>query len=166
MCEHHRRERWKCEFLFNHTSYYFARKCDRNHRSSLVKARGMFLSKTSTCSSKCRYRSKLMFARAREWKNTTLSLPPENKLKNQISTNHKASLVLVFWHTHSERKNMFCLALPMRAPQARVETIWAIFGDAFLEIVWNRATKPMFWSIVFTLASIQRKKTLGTWCFR
>ena len=93
----------------------------------------MFLSKTSTCSSKCRYRSKLMFARAREWKNTTLSLPPENKLKNQISTNHTASLVLVFWHTHSERKNMFCLALPMRAPQARAEKIWAFLVMLF----WN-----------------------------
>ena len=52
-----------------------------------------------------------MFVRAREWKNTTLSLPPENKLKNQTSTNHTPSLVLVFWHTPSERKKG-CFAWP------------------------------------------------------
>ena len=64
LCKHHRRERRKCEF-FNHTYYYFSRKCDRKHGFSLVRL-VMFLSKTSTCSSKCHHRSKLTFTRARD----------------------------------------------------------------------------------------------------
>ena len=78
-----------------------------------------------------------MFVRAREWKNTTLRLPPENKLKNQTSTNHTASLVLVFWHAPSERKKDALLGPPYASAAVLSKENLSDFGDAFLEIVWN-----------------------------
>ena len=75
-----------------------------------------------------------MFARARERKNTTLKLPPENELKNQISTNLTASLVLVFWRTPSERKNVL-LGVPHASAAGASGEKLSDFGDAFLEII-------------------------------
>ena len=104
--------------FLNRTSYYFSRKCDRKHKFSLVRlVEGFFRDKWMF--QQMSISIKLMFARARERKNTTLSLPPENKLKNQISTNHTASLVLVFWYIPSERRK--CFAWPSLCERRRRE---------------------------------------------
>ena len=105
--------------FFNHASYYFSRKCDRKYKFSLVWLVEYFCQRQAHVPANVDIDLNSCL-QVLENKKHHSEFSSENKLKNQISTNHSASLVLVFWHTPSERKKG-CFAWPSLCERRRRE---------------------------------------------